>query len=130
MGVNKVVYGGRTIVDLTDATATPETVLEGYTAYGAKGTRIVGTASATKRREVTISLPLAGWADGQQTVAVSGMTAEATVIVGGGADCEPEYSGYGVACTAQGVGTLTFTAQWEPDRDLTAAAVILTLFPD
>lgn len=80
------------------------------------GTRIVGTASATKRREVTISLPLAGWADGEQTVAVSGMTAEATVIAGGGADGEPEYSGYGVACTAQ----------WEPDRDLTATAVIRT----
>ena len=30
------------------------------------GTRIVGTASATKRREVTISLPLAGWADGER----------------------------------------------------------------
>lgn len=54
------------------------------------------------------------------------MTAEATVTAGGGADCEPEYSGYGVACTAQGVGTLTFTAQWEPDRDLTATAVIRT----
>ena len=39
------------------------------------GTRIVGTASATKRREVTISLPHSGWADGEQTVAVSGMTA-------------------------------------------------------
>lgn len=90
------------------------------------GTRIVGTASATKRREVTISLPLAGRADGEQTVAVSGMTAEATVIAGGGADCEPEYSGYCVACTAQGAGKLTFTAQWEPDRDLTATAVIRT----
>ena len=37
MGVNKVVYGGKTLVDMTDATATPETVLEGYTAYGANG---------------------------------------------------------------------------------------------
>lgn len=126
MGVNKVIYGGKTLVDMTDATATPETVLEGYTAYGANGTRIVGTASATKRREVTISLPLAGWTDGEQTVAVPGVTAEATVIAGGGADCEPEYSGYGIACTAQAAGKLTFTAQWEPDGDLTAAVVILT----
>lgn len=67
------------------------------------GTRMVGTASATKRREVTISLPHSGWADGK-----------------------PEYSGYGVACTAQGAGKLTFTAQWEPDRDLTVTAVIRT----
>ena len=48
------------------------------------------------------------------------------MIAGGGADCEPEYSGYGVTCAAQGAGKLTFTAQWEPDGDLTAAVVILT----
>ena len=46
MGVNKVVYGGQTVVDMTDATATADTVLAGYTAYGADGERIVGTASA------------------------------------------------------------------------------------
>ena len=31
MGVNVVTYGGKTLVDMTAATATPETVLEGYT---------------------------------------------------------------------------------------------------
>ena len=124
MGVNKVIYGGKTLVDMTDATATPETVLEGYTAYGAKGTRIVGTASATKRREVTISLPLAGWTDGEQTVAVPGVTADATVIIGG--DPVSDYNEFEVYCSGQGNGTLTFTAQWEPDGDLTANAVILT----
>ncbi len=124
MGVNKVVYGGKTIVDMTDATATPETVLEGYTAYGAKGTRIVGTASATKRREVSISLPLAGWADGQQTVNVPGVTTDATVIVGG--DPGSDYNEFEIYCSGQGTGTLTFTAPYQPNGDLTANAVILT----
>ena len=55
MGVNKVVYGGRTVVDLTDATATADTVLAGYTAYGADGSRIVGTASAGT--SLTVSAP-------------------------------------------------------------------------
>lgn len=124
MGVNKVVYGGKTLVDMTDATATPETVLEGYTAYGANGTRIVGTASATKRREMTISLPLAGWVDGEQTVAVPGVTADATIIVGG--DPGSDYNEFEVYCSGQGIGTLTFTAPYQPNGDLTANAVILT----
>ena len=124
MGVNKVVYGGKTLVDMTDATATPETVLEGYTAYGAKGTRIVGTASATKRREVTISLPLSGWADGEQTVTVPGVTVDATVIIGG--DPGSDYNEFEVYCSGQGSGTLTFVAPYQPNDDLTANAVILT----
>lgn len=124
MGVNKVIYGGKTLVDMTDATATPETVLEGYTAYGANGTRIVGTASATKRREVTISLPLAGWTDGEQTVAVPGVTADATVIIGG--DPGSDYNEFGVYCSGQGNETLTFVATYQPNGDLTANAVILT----
>lgn len=124
MGVNKVVYGGKTLVDMTDATATPETVLEGYTAYGAKGTQIVGTASATKRREVTISLPLSGWADGEQTVTVPGVTVDATVIIGG--DPGSDYNEFEVYCSGQGSGTLTFVAPYQPNDDLTANAVILT----
>ena len=124
MGVNKVIYGGKTLVDMTDATATPETVLEGYTAYGAKGTRIVGTASATKRREVTISLPLAGGTGGEQTVNVPGVTADATVIIGG--DPGSDYNEFEVYCSGQGSGTLTFVAPYQPNDDLTANAVILT----
>lgn len=125
MGVNKVIYGGRTVVDMTDATATPETILEGYTAYGANGTLIVGTASATKRQEVTISLPLSGWADGQQIVSIPGVTPGATIIVGSDLGSEPEYSDCGIYCSDQGNGTLTFTAALLPDSDLTANAVIL-----
>jgi hypothetical protein len=41
--VSKVEYGGRTLVDLTNDTVTPETLAEGATAHGANGERIVGT---------------------------------------------------------------------------------------
>lgn len=46
MGVNKVVYGAVSIIDISDSTVTPETVAEGETAYGADGEKITGTMRA------------------------------------------------------------------------------------
>ena len=46
MTTNKVVYSGRTLIDLTGDTVTEETLLRGYTAHRADGTQIVGTAFA------------------------------------------------------------------------------------
>lgn len=43
--VNKVIYGGTTLIDISDTTATADKILEGYTAYGANGQKITGTAS-------------------------------------------------------------------------------------
>ena len=45
MGVNQVVYGGETVIDLTDSTVTPDKLALGEVAYDAAGERIVGTAS-------------------------------------------------------------------------------------
>lgn len=44
MAVNKVEYGGRTLVDLTGDTVTPETLAKGTTAHNKSGESIVGTA--------------------------------------------------------------------------------------
>ena len=45
MAINKVVYSGNTLIDLTQDTVTPETLAEGATAHNASGERIVGTMS-------------------------------------------------------------------------------------
>ena len=45
MAINKVVYGGNTLIDLSNSTVTPETLLEGETAYNAAGELITGTGS-------------------------------------------------------------------------------------
>ena len=42
MGVNKVEYGGRTLIDLTNDTVTPETLVKGATAHNAAGEQIEG----------------------------------------------------------------------------------------
>lgn len=43
MAVNKVVYGGETLIDLSDATVTPDMLAAGATAYNAAGEKITGT---------------------------------------------------------------------------------------
>ena len=45
MGVNKIVYGGQTKLDISNDTVTPSALLEGYTAHDNTGALIVGTAS-------------------------------------------------------------------------------------
>lgn len=43
MGINKVIYNGQVLIDLTSATVTPETLLEGTIAFNSAGEQIVGT---------------------------------------------------------------------------------------
>lgn len=50
MAVNKVIYGGQTLIDITDSTVTDENLPEGVIAYGANGERIVGTMVLYKRK--------------------------------------------------------------------------------
>lgn len=49
MGVNKVVYGAVSIIDISDSTVTPETLVKGEIAYGADGERIIGTHEVASR---------------------------------------------------------------------------------
>lgn len=42
MAVNKVEFGGNTLIDLTNDTVTPETLLSGITAHSANGKTITG----------------------------------------------------------------------------------------
>lgn len=46
MAINKVDYNGTTLIDLTSTTATADTILSGYGAYGNDGVWIDGTATS------------------------------------------------------------------------------------
>lgn len=43
MAINKVIYGGTPIIDISDSTVTADNLEEGKTAYGANGEKITGT---------------------------------------------------------------------------------------
>lgn len=45
MAINKVIYGGNTLIDITDTTATESTVLAGAYFYGRDGVKYQGTST-------------------------------------------------------------------------------------
>ena len=48
MAINKVIYSGETLIDLTGDTVTPQSLARGYTAHNKSGIAIVGTYDALK----------------------------------------------------------------------------------
>ena len=63
MAVNKVVYGGNTLVDLTGDTVTANDLAEGITATGANGDKVVGAMTKGEiatNSEIDNALNLAG----------------------------------------------------------------------
>ena len=59
MGVNKVIYYGEVLVDMSQVTVTPETLMKGETALDASGELITGTCEGGAKVETvtgTISL--------------------------------------------------------------------------
>lgn len=60
MAVSKVIYGSKTVIDLTSDTVTEDKLVSGATAHNAKGEKITGTAGITAsddgKGNVTITL--------------------------------------------------------------------------
>lgn len=52
---NKVVYAGKTLIDLTEDTVTPATLKSGVTAHNASGAKITGTLDTTPPKESDIN---------------------------------------------------------------------------
>lgn len=125
MGVSVVTYGGRTLVDMTDATATEADILAGQTAYDKRGSKIVGSLVQITNEKKSITLSASGWSNNQQTVTVSGITASNTVIVKADSASEEEYISCGVRPISQAENELVFECEYVPQ---TALAVNLDIF--
>lgn len=80
--------------------------------------------AVTKANQIA-ALPASGWSSNQQTVSVSGVTEDNTVIVGADPAYYTAYAEGNVRCTGQGSGTLTFECEETPTADLQANVLIL-----
>ena len=63
MAYNKVIYGGNTLIDLTEDTITPNKLLYGYTAHDKAGNPIVGTAAGEVGQVKTLEELQENWND-------------------------------------------------------------------
>lgn len=80
MGRSKIVYAGDTLLDLTEDTVTPETLLKGKTAHNAAGELITGVYEPMNIKQYTGTLLASGWAADShgyqaQTITISGLKA-------------------------------------------------------
>lgn len=73
----------------------------------------------------TATLTAAGWADGTQTVAVDGMTADCTVMLQAAEESTTAYAAAKMKCTAQAENELTFTCGAAPTADIAVNVVIM-----
>ena len=72
---------------------------------------------------VTVTLLSTGWTDGTQTVAASNVTADNIVWVSPSPASFDAYGTAGIRATAQGDGTITFTASKVPSEDISVGVV-------
>lgn len=80
MGRSKIVYAGDTLLDLTEDTVTPETLLKGKTAHNAAGELITGVYEPMNIKQYTGTLLASGWSEDShgyqaQTITISGLKA-------------------------------------------------------
>ena len=79
-------------------------------------------------KKATASLPVASWAGAgpyTQSAAAAGVTAGNTIVVSPDAASFIKWGETQVRATAQGAGTVTFTAETKPDAALTANILIM-----
>lgn len=105
-------------------TKSPVTVAQGGT--GATTAAAARTAlGAVNKSDIEVALPTSGWgSDGIQTVSVEQITTESSVLVAPNPSVYASYHQYGVYCSDQGDGTLSFKYRIKPEIDLIVNAVI------
>lgn len=73
----------------------------------------------------TITLSASNWSNDTQTVNVSGVTANNTILVGYNPESYEAYSDAAIRCVDQGNNTLTFSCESTPSINVSANVVIL-----
>lgn len=154
MAVNKVEINGKTKLDLTQDTVTPETLLSGVTAHDAAGERISGAVAPVrydvaqdltsnqknqardnigageKPTAVSVTLTAAGWNSNtkKQTVTVPGVLADTSKqVIWVTQTTEAAIDAYleaGIVPVAQAANAVTLRADTVPTADITVNIVV------
>ena len=97
MGINKVIYNGQVLIDLTSATVTPETLVEGTIAFNSAGEQIIGTLviSGGYTNQVPISIDTdksifngIGYIDGYRLSSSGNLSQQANTVTTGFIPCK------------------------------------------
>lgn len=126
---------GRTVTLKSKSGATLSTITTQDTTYSAATTSANGLMSSSDKTKlngvatgatkntitsVNVSLPVASWSNKTQTASVSGVTTSNLVIVSIPANT------YGVECTAQASGKLTFSCETLPTTAVSVNVAVIT----
>lgn len=124
---NKVLSAAQGAV-LAEEVAAAKLVLPLSIENGGTGSGVPAEAraniGAVSMKTATVSLYVSGWSSNQQTVSVSGVTEDNTIIVTAAPASYEHYHECAVRCTAQGNNTLTFVCEDKPSVALVANVVI------
>lgn len=119
MAINKVEFGGQTLMDLTNDTVTSENLLLGATAHGANGELVIGTyvsgPKVLKNQSLTFTNLVA-------TVSDSDITADSDYLVYYHDVSAAESAGITVTVSS---GVMTFTATTAPQNTIVVDIVLL-----
>ena len=80
---------------------------------------------AVTKSTATIVLPSTDWSSHSQTITVTGVTTDNTVIVSPASASASDYADAEILCTAQGANSLTFTCTTDPTNNISVNVVIL-----
>ena len=105
-----------------DANLKAENIAQGVSIFGISGTLKPGGTMT----DAQVALSTSKWSSKKQTVSVSGVTTDATIVVYGDDASEPEYGMCGVKCSGQANGSLTFSCDYLPSINLVANVLIFT----
>ncbi len=93
--INKVVYNGTTLIDLTSDTVTPDKILSGYTAHDKSGAPVVGTNtydSDTSEDTVAVAEMLSGKTAHARGTQLTGTMPNNGAVTGAISDIDQEYT--------------------------------------
>jgi hypothetical protein len=103
------------------------TLVSGTNIKTINGESILGNGDlsvATEPAALTVTLTAAGWVSNAQTVTVTGVTANNTIIVAPAPSSIDDYTAAGIKCTAQAANALTFECSTAPETAISVNVLV------